>query len=61
MFFKIVMAFFLGASLGFLVGTKKMTKQERQGAECEGKSDNILLKERNGRKNEESGKDCEEI
>lgn len=54
MFFKIVMAFILGASLGFLVGTKKMTNQERRRAECEcveweceEKLDNILLKERN--------------
>ena len=54
MFFKIVVAFILGASLGFLVGIKKMANWERRRAECEcveweceEKLDNILLKERN--------------
>ena len=54
MFFKIVVAFILGASLGFLVGTKKLTNHERRRAECEcieweceEKLDDILLKERN--------------
>lgn len=54
MFFKIVVVFILGASLGFLVGTKISGYRVRQRAECEfveweceEKLDDILLKERN--------------
>lgn len=46
-FFKIIAAFMFGITLGFFVGTKISGHRGRQGAECEGKSDNILLKERN--------------